>query len=293
VFSTAEGFKKMGVAQCELELRPGGLIRTHYDPKGVLGDEGTIVNEVMAFEPPRMIAFRVHRPPASFPFKEAWKGTWSVATLTDQGDGTTHVRLAGMGYTDEPESRAMREFFEKGNAWTMQTLRSALEGTPPPAGGAHELDPLGSITHEAAVSLPRGEVWRLLTTGEGWREFFGVSARVEPTPGGAFEILFTDAAPEGQRGSEGCNVLSVDPGRMLSFDWSAPPTFAHARARRTWVVVTLDELAPARTRVTLRHHGFAEQARANPEHREEWTKVRAYFQNAWGKVLGELAAKGK
>ena len=35
VFATAEGFKTLGVAQCDLDLRLGGLIRSHYDSAGV------------------------------------------------------------------------------------------------------------------------------------------------------------------------------------------------------------------------------------------------------------------
>jgi len=42
VFSTGAGFTKLGPAQAEVDLRIGGRIRTHYDPQGVLGDEGDI-----------------------------------------------------------------------------------------------------------------------------------------------------------------------------------------------------------------------------------------------------------
>lgn len=148
VFSTAEGFKKLGVAQCEFDLRIGGLIRTHYDPNGVLGDDGTIVNEVLAYEPERMIAIRIHQPPKGFPFApETWKNTWSVITLTDLGAGRTHVRIAGMGYTDSPDSRKMREFFAGGNAWVMQFLQKQFDAAAPaPGGSAH-----GAVERDAAA----------------------------------------------------------------------------------------------------------------------------------------------
>ncbi len=289
VFSTAEGFQKLGVAQCALDLRVGGLIRTHYDPQGVLGDEGTIQNEILAFEPQRMLAFRIHQPPQKFPFsEETWKKTWTVVTLTDLGE-RTHVRLAGMGYTDAEESQKMRQFFKHGNAWVLQHLQQQFDvGTPPLARPAHAEDPLAPLVHERVIELPRDEVWRLFATSAGWKQFLDVEARIELRPGGKFEILFDPNAPEGQRGAEGCTVLSFLQAEMLSYTWSAPPKFAHARTRRTWVVVRFDELTPARTRVRLDHQGFAELAADEPAYREEWVQVRAYFQRAWGIVLAKL-----
>lgn len=293
VFTTAEGFKKLGVAQCEIDFCIGGLIRTHYDPNGVLGDEGTIQNEILAYEPPRILSLRIHRPPKGFPFSEStWKRTWSVVTLTDLGDGRTHVRLAGMGYTDDDESRKMREFFEKENAWVMQHLQRQFDpSVPNPAGPAHAEPPFAPITLERVVELPRSEVWQLFATSAGWKQFFDTPARIELRPGGRFEILFDPAAPVGEQGSEGCTVLSLIPAEMLSYTWSAPPKFAHARTRRTWVVVQFSELAAARTRVRIVHQGFAEQAGENPDHSDEWIAVRAYFAAAWNKVLDALKAQ--
>src|SRR5262249_26497015 len=116
-FATAEGFKKLGVAQCEMDFRIGGLIRTHYDANGRIGDDGTIQNEIISFEPERMLSIRIHQPPKKFPFSEAtWKQTWTVITLADLGDGRTHVRVAGMGYADTEEGQKMRQFFQSGNA---------------------------------------------------------------------------------------------------------------------------------------------------------------------------------
>jgi len=127
VWSTSEGYKSVGVALADVDLRLGGLIRSRYGADGVLGDDKTIENEVLAFEPPRMIAFRIHKPPAGFPFKEAWKHTWSVVTLTSVAGGRTHIRAASLGYGTDPESLAMRSFFERGNAQTIRTLAAHFE----------------------------------------------------------------------------------------------------------------------------------------------------------------------
>jgi uncharacterized protein YndB with AHSA1/START domain len=123
VWTTAEGFKALGVAKADMDFRVGGLIRSHYKPDGVLGDEGTIQNRILAFEPPRMIAIQIDRPPAGFPFKEAWKRTWTVITLEEASPATTRVRVASMGYGSDEESQAMRRFFEAGNKATLKTLQ--------------------------------------------------------------------------------------------------------------------------------------------------------------------------
>jgi uncharacterized protein YndB with AHSA1/START domain len=129
VWTTGEGYKAVGVAKAEVDFRIGGLIRSHYSATGVLGDEETIENRILAYEPRRMIAFRIARPPKSFPFKEAWKTTWTVVTLTDLGNNQTQIRVASMGYGTDEESAAMRRFFEAGNDATLKTLQKHFDST--------------------------------------------------------------------------------------------------------------------------------------------------------------------
>jgi uncharacterized protein YndB with AHSA1/START domain len=129
VWSTSEGYKAVGVALADVDLRVGGLIRSRYAADGTLGDDQTIENEILAFEPPRMIAIRIHKTPSNFPFKEAWKHTWTVVTLTALPDGRTHVRAASLGFGTDSESVAMRRFFERGNAQTLDTLAARFEHT--------------------------------------------------------------------------------------------------------------------------------------------------------------------
>lgn len=130
VWTSGEGYKALGVAKAEVDFRIGGLIRSHYRATGVLGDEGTIENRILAYEPRRMIAIRIERPPKSFPFQESWKKTWTVITLTDLGNGRTHLRIASMGFGTDEESRSMRRFFENGNAATLKTLQTHFESAP-------------------------------------------------------------------------------------------------------------------------------------------------------------------
>lgn len=289
VFSTGEGFKKLGPAKAEVDLRIGGLIRSHYSPEGVLGDEGTIQNQIIAFEPERMMTIRIHQPPKGFPFKEAWKNAWTVMTITDLGDGRTHLRVAMHGFSADEESRAMRDFFQTGNDWTIKRLQASFGQAERPTAAAHAAGPLDPIVIERVVAGARDDVWKAYTTSEGWKGFMGVETKFGSRPGQPFEVYFGNTAPVGERGSEGCTILSVVPGELFSYTWNAPPKFAHARAERTWVVVEFEPVSGAATRVRLRHFGFGEMAAEHPEKRAEWEQVRAYFASAWPMVLGALA----
>jgi uncharacterized protein YndB with AHSA1/START domain len=284
VFSTSEGWKALGVAQASVDLRIGGKILSHYDPAGRLGDEGTIENTILSYEPERMLSIRATKAPKGFPFpREVLDRTWSVMTLRDLGDGRTRLTLRGHGYGTDEASRKMRAFFEQGNSWTLRKLQEHLaKGGTASADGA-----LAPIEVSALVGATPSEVFRSWTTPEGIEAFLGVKARATLAPGGPFELEFDPSKPEGSRGSEGCEVLSWLPNRMFSFSWNAPPKFARAREGRTVVVVELEPEGGA-TRVRLTHHGFAERAAADPAHAEEWRQVRAYFESAWARVLDAL-----
>jgi uncharacterized protein YndB with AHSA1/START domain len=130
VFSTAEGYQLLGPALAEIDLRVGGTIRSRYRADGALGDAETIENVIIDYRAPVMMAIRIGKPPASFPFKEAWKSTWTVLTLTPTEDGTL-VRATSYGYGTDEESIAMRRFFEAGNQETIETLRRHF-GAPAP-----------------------------------------------------------------------------------------------------------------------------------------------------------------
>ena len=122
IFTTSDGYLATGAAQADVRLEVGGEIRSHYDPKGKLGDAETIVNEILAYEPERMLAIRIKQAPASFPHRDAVAGTWTVIYFTPAGENMTQVRIVGLGYKDSPASQAMRKFFAEGNRWTLDHI---------------------------------------------------------------------------------------------------------------------------------------------------------------------------
>ena len=130
IFATSEGYKALGPALAEVDLRIGGTIRSRYGSDGVLGDAETIENSILAYEPPTMMALRITKTPQSFPFKSAWQSTWTVITLAPVENGKTLVRAASLGYGTDDESVAMRRFFEAGNQTVIESVQRHFAGAP-------------------------------------------------------------------------------------------------------------------------------------------------------------------
>jgi len=138
-----------------------------------------------------------------------------------------------------------------------------------------------SFVKERVLAAPRSEVFAAWATEEGWKRVYGpdreeIAANIDLEIGGRYEWLFNGAV-----GSNGCQVLSYIPDRMLSFSWNAPPEQAESRAKRTWVVVELEDAGEGETLVRLTHLGFGEAA--------HWDETYAYFDKAWEYVLGTMA----
>ncbi|MBN2227420.1 MAG: SRPBCC domain-containing protein [candidate division Zixibacteria bacterium] len=136
------------------------------------------------------------------------------------------------------------------------------------------------LTKEVVVQAEIGDVWKAWTTTDGITTFFAPRANVDLRPGGVFEIYFIMSEPYGLRGSEDCRILSYLPETMLSFEWSAPPSFGVLRDVRTQVVLQFEKADAEKTIVRLAHLGWGIG--------EEWDRLYDYFDTAWSYVLGNL-----
>jgi len=151
-----------------------------------------------------------------------------------------------------------------------------MDTTTIAASGPH----VRSLVKEADVAASPMQVWLAWTSNEGVAAWWGPpQSNIELRVGGPFEILFSLDQPEGLQGSEGCRVLSYVPEEMLSFTWNAPPHLP-LRSANTWVVVTFAKTEQG-TAVRLVHTGFLDGP--------DWDDYIAYFDTAWGYVLGLLA----
>ena len=122
-FTTKEGLESWMAAHAEIELKIGGKMRTHYDPKGEIGDPNTIENTIICYDPKHMIAIKVSKAPKGFAFPNAVKNMWTIIYFEAVPPRKTKVREVGLGFGDDDESKKMRKFFERGNAFTLQRLQ--------------------------------------------------------------------------------------------------------------------------------------------------------------------------
>lgn len=129
------------------------------------------------------------------------------------------------------------------------------------------------------VDLPAAPdaIWEAWTTPEGARSFFASECKVEPRPGGAYEMYFNRDAPEDSRGGEGLVFLALQKPSLVSFTWNAPPELAEVRHQHTHVTVRLEPLPGGHTRLHFCEDGFGEGG--------QWEQRIEYFRHAWGKVI--------
>ena len=137
-----------------------------------------------------------------------------------------------------------------------------------------------AIDKEVVVNATLDQVWDAWTTRDGIVGFFAPDARIEPRVGGAFHIHMDPGAPAGAKGADDMRYMAVQPKKMISFDWNAPPHLPEARAQRTFVVVRFVPLTDRTTRVSLHHTGWGDGG--------QWNQAYAYFDRAWGSVLSNL-----
>jgi uncharacterized protein YndB with AHSA1/START domain len=137
-----------------------------------------------------------------------------------------------------------------------------------------------AIEKRVTVDATLQQAWQSWTTREGIVAFLAPDAHVEARAGGAFHIYFNPLAEPGSKGADDMRFMTLQPMKMLSFDWNAPPSLPEVRRQRTFVVVRFEPEGERRTTVTLTHSGWGDGG--------EWDKAYAYFDRAWGNVLGNL-----
>ena len=80
-----------------------------------------------------------------------------------------------------------------------------------------------SINKEIVIAATLDQAWDAWTTRARHHELLrsrrGDRARV----GGAFHIYFDPLAPAGTKGADDMRFMALQPKKMLSFDWNAPP----------------------------------------------------------------------
>ncbi len=128
--STAAGWKTWAAPVAWNPPGAPDIIETSYSPGARPGSAATIKQQIVARVPEVLMVFRTVKAPAGFPDFDTYAKVTSILQLEPAGPGTTKVRLTGAGYADTDAGRRLLSFFEKGNASTLEGLRTRFTDGP-------------------------------------------------------------------------------------------------------------------------------------------------------------------
>lgn len=122
-FTTSEGLRSFVAPVAQIDFRLGGIWEASYNPEAKIGDPGNIRNEIIAYEPMKMMAVRIVNTPPNFPHPEVAKAVWTVLDFDDLGFGRTRVTASMVGWKNGPEWDQIYNFFERGNEQVFAKLQ--------------------------------------------------------------------------------------------------------------------------------------------------------------------------
>lgn len=127
-YTTAEGWTGWAASAAEVDLRPGGTIKTHYGAQAEIGDPGTIVLHIVNFVPRRLLTLQAE---LQDNWPEVMKGDaehlMNVIVFDALSGDRTRIRSYGVGYGAAPEYDEMLGFFAKANRGLYEKLIAYLE----------------------------------------------------------------------------------------------------------------------------------------------------------------------
>jgi len=130
-FTTTEGFITWAAPVAQVDFRLGGIMESSFQLDGSIGAAANIKNEIVAFVPQRMLAFRNRQAPPDAPFDApTLQSLHTVAFFEVIGERSTRVTLAQPGYKSGALYDGVYKHFEEGNAWSLQALKFRFEKGP-------------------------------------------------------------------------------------------------------------------------------------------------------------------
>jgi len=141
------------------------------------------------------------------------------------------------------------------------------------------------LRHEVFVNASVSDVWKTLTTSEGWTTFMAPNVHMELKTGGAFDSNYHVGAKLGDPGTIHNQVLNYVPMEMFSIKVGLTDQFPPGprEAGTLFCVLNLKEAAPNRVLVTESMLGWGDG--------EEWNQVYKFFDRGNAYTLAQLARR--
>ena len=123
LFTTSAGLESWMAPHADIELKVGGLMRVNEETDGQVGDDNTIVRQILSFDPQRMLSIKAYRSATDSGYLT--EGMWWVIYFQPlEPGGMTNVRIVTLGYPDEEKLPKGREFYRKDSSETLEQLQA-------------------------------------------------------------------------------------------------------------------------------------------------------------------------
>lgn len=126
--ATESGLKKWIAPVVSLDLKTGGAIKTNYNEKAKIGDDGTITLGIMSYLPNEMLILKVT---LNDKFAEKCRqednNLQEIIQVKPLGENKTLITSTMAGWGQGKDWDETYYFFEKGNKWTFLELLNCLK----------------------------------------------------------------------------------------------------------------------------------------------------------------------
>lgn len=115
-YTTASGYAAWAAPVVQVDLRLGGTIRTHYNPKAKIGDPHTNTLRIINYVPRKLLTLQAD---ISENWPEVLKSQashlYNVILFEELANNRTRIVSYGLGYRDSKEMRDLMNFFIHAN----------------------------------------------------------------------------------------------------------------------------------------------------------------------------------
>lgn len=126
LLTTKQGMQSWLAPQADVDWRVGGLIRTHHDAAGRIGDAQTTISRVISLDAGRAFSVKVVQAPDGYPLAQFVVGTWYDVALDALPGGRTRIRCVGHGLGEGWARYATAPVFQQGADLAFGQLKKAL-----------------------------------------------------------------------------------------------------------------------------------------------------------------------